>query len=239
MPIDDLLQITVAYEYRINRWPFNSAWRTNAVTRVRGEEHGFQFHWWMLFDPIWGAVNNAITLAQGSFPAIENINHEINTAAARTSLLNDVNRARSEARVSQLNSTQLFGVNNQNSIYRVYLDQTSAWAQTGFAVRDFNVIEVLYRIDGEYFHVGEDDIETFVGSLTRGTSNLPGIDFGGDLGTIVLIAFGIIIILLSIMALLKTKSNFVRVVAIVLILIVLGVYSWPWISSNILLVLLL
>lgn len=164
--LDDLIQISVDYEWRSNQGFISwTSWRQATVTRINGKSSintslSNIVNSWYTFQ--WARTKRMLMGGASSEHITDVSNRYRGDANARSTYLNNINNRRRELGLTNLTSAELFGTNNQNSVFQVYLDYHQLFAQTALEVRNVSIVEILYQYRGELFHVGGDDIEDII-----------------------------------------------------------------------------
>lgn len=227
--LDDLLSIEMKYNYRYEynyNWPVIGGydeWQEVSITRVIDEVVDMRNTWqrvssWMsLFGgPVTGVLtgnwiwDEVASWVDGS--SDYTLQEIYPTSEYKNEYVNQINRSRTSQGKNTLTTSEIF--TEDSDVYRVYLDTYDAIGKTNYQIADdIVVMDVMYKVDGQIYHVAYDDIEmggSFGGSgsgLTGGTGvggsdktlNLDWAaisDFFKSLPTTVLIIGGIILAVL-------------------------------------------
>lgn len=173
--LDDLLSIEFNYSYRWENWWGLSytPWKETNITRYINEP--------VLMINTWQAIKTVMN-PLSIFDAVENVNswldYSINKITPTTQYKADytthINRIRTEQGKTQLSQAQIFPTGSD--VYRVYLNTFYDNRYTGYEIHDDIIImDVMYQVDGQIYHVSYEDIEQG-GSFGGGGPGLGGQD---------------------------------------------------------------
>ena len=229
MALDDLLEISMTYEHR-NRYGalgvgmWWGAWTEKEVTRIKdAKEAKLKWYESLLKGTVdishIGSIGGWIDLYQNDRGKAEHI-RDINRLASpayKNDYIKKINDYRKGLGNTPLDNT-IFGDNN--SLYRIYLDNHYRFGATKFQVRDVEVMSVKYVYKGKYYEDVEPPIEVppeeSDSDIDRLVKQL--LDIWkwiiNNKGTLVMIGIGIVALLLlapiiSIMTLLFRVVSFV------------------------------
>lgn len=176
MQLDDLLEITINYQYRnrygalgFGMWWGN--WTEKEVVRIKDAEEA-KLKWWesllkATVDPgNFTAVGGWIDLYKndrGKAEHIENINRLANNSY-KNDYIKKINKEIKELEIDHdLVDTSIFG--EDNSLYRIYMDNHYRFGATKYEIKDTAIMNVKYIYKGEYYSVYEDDIVSIITKL--------------------------------------------------------------------------
>lgn len=175
--LDQLLSIEMYYHFRWQiLWGIGgyTSWEPQTVKRYINEVSDMKTTWdhikstLTFYNLIFEAIPSWLA---GPTPTIQSLT--VNDAYKIT-YTNNINEVRASDNLSPLTIEQIFP--SGSDVYRIYLNTFSDPRYTWFEIGDdIIVMDVLYQVDGEIFHVPYDDIEND-GSFGGGGPGLGGQD---------------------------------------------------------------
>lgn len=176
MDIDDLLSIEMSYQFRWQiLWGLAyTSWESQTVKRYINEVSDMKTTWdhikstLTFYNLVFEAIPSWIA---GPSPTIQSVTVNSQYKADYTEKINLV---RESDDLDPLTVDEIFP--SGADVYRIYLNTFSDGRYTGFQIGDdIVIIDVLYKVDGEIFHVPYDDIDND-GSFGGGGPGLGGQD---------------------------------------------------------------
>lgn len=171
MKLDDLLEIHIDYSYRSRYGILGMGiawgpWKDYRVERYKGNAEA-KLKWWekLLIGTIdmgnISAIDGWIQLGKGDAGKAKHI-EQINSKATenyKNDYVKNINNYLSDIGEEKVDKS-IF--NNDNSLYRVYVDSRYRFSETKYQVKDINVVRVKYIFQGEFFDVLEQDIVSVI-----------------------------------------------------------------------------
>lgn len=185
--LDDLLSIEIMYSYRWQSlWGLNyTPWESTKITRYISESVDMRNTWqhikWM-FTPLGWYEFYAEEIPSWFTPNSPTIQNVVITTDYKIKYLNNINKVRTSQGKSSLQMEQVFPTTAD--LYRVYLDTFNNGFYTGYEIRDeIIILDVMYKVDGEVYHVGYDGIDNggSFGGSGPGLGGTPNPGWGLDL----------------------------------------------------------
>jgi hypothetical protein len=225
--VEDLLSITVTYEYRINSiLGIKGDWQTALNTYVRGDTYDGQSPSWMWWVPGlgWGWIaGSAIT--GNSIYDIDNVITSIDEEDIPDDVVYSYETELGGS-ASDLDDLQLYKVNlgqYQDGFFTAFSDENA------YDIEELVILEILYEYNGIVYEATTEDIDSNVVTPDLSTGILDGL-FDGlfDNSTVMYIAAGVVgVVIFNKLELSKKPGLLIILVAgIVYVLHILGVITW-------------